>query len=122
MRDADLPLYFRLFNEIGIIEQLSRARFEARLPQGAPCPHFSVLNHLMRVEDGRTPLELARAFQVPKTTLPLAGAAGEAGVGGDEARTPMTGGRNGSGSDRCGPGVPRGGHREIAPDLAGSKR
>jgi hypothetical protein len=33
MRDADLPLYFRLFNEIGIIEQLSRARFEARLPR-----------------------------------------------------------------------------------------
>jgi DNA-binding MarR family transcriptional regulator len=41
-------------------------------------PHFTVLNHLMRVEDGRTPLELARAFQVPKTTLPLAGGAGEA--------------------------------------------
>jgi hypothetical protein len=62
------PLYFRLFNEIGIIEQLSRARFEARLPQGVTVPHFSVLNHLIRVEDGRTPLELATAFQVPKTT------------------------------------------------------
>ena len=69
MRDADLPLYFRLFNEIGIIEQLGRARFEARLPKGVTVPHFSVLNHLMRVEDGRTPLELARAFQVPKTTV-----------------------------------------------------
>jgi len=69
MRDADLPLYFRLFNEIGILAQLSRAAFEARLPDGMLVPHFSVLNHLMRVEDGRTPLDLARAFQVPKTTM-----------------------------------------------------
>ncbi len=69
MHDADLPLYFRLFNEVGIIDQLGRARFEARLPQGVTVPHFSVLNHLIRVQDGRTPLELARAFQVPKTTV-----------------------------------------------------
>ena len=60
---------FALFNEIGIIEQLSRAMFEARLPKGVLASHFSVLNHLIRVADGRTPLELARAFQVPKTTL-----------------------------------------------------
>jgi DNA-binding MarR family transcriptional regulator len=32
-------------------------------------PHFTVLNHLVRVQDGRTPLDLARAFQVPKTTM-----------------------------------------------------
>jgi DNA-binding MarR family transcriptional regulator len=60
---------FRVFNEVAIIEQLSRALFEARLPQGVLASHFSVLNHLVRVADGRTPLELARAFQVPKTTL-----------------------------------------------------
>jgi DNA-binding MarR family transcriptional regulator len=69
MPDADATLYFRLFNEIGIIDQLGRARFESRLPAGSTVPHFSVLNHLMRVHDGRTPLELARAFQVPKTTV-----------------------------------------------------
>jgi DNA-binding MarR family transcriptional regulator len=60
---------FRVFNEVAIIEQLSRALFEARLPQGVLASHFSVLNHLVRVADGRTPLELARAFQIPKTTL-----------------------------------------------------
>jgi len=64
-----LGLYFSLFNEIGIIEQLSRALFEARLPEGFLVSHFAVLNHLIRVEDGRTPLQLARAFQVPKTTM-----------------------------------------------------
>ena len=62
-------LYFALFNEIGIIEQLSRALLEARLPPGMIAPHFAVLNHLVRVADGRMPLDLARAFQVPKTTM-----------------------------------------------------
>lgn len=69
MDSRDLPLYFELFNEIGIIEQLSRALFEARLPEGFLVSHFAVLNGLIRVRDGRTPLELARAYQVPKTTM-----------------------------------------------------
>lgn len=61
--------YFTLFNEIGIISQLSRTLLEARLPQGVLSSHFAVLNHLVRVGDGPTPLDLAQAFQVPKTTL-----------------------------------------------------
>lgn len=69
MKRGELERYFALFNEIGIIEQLSRALFEARLPAGVTVAHFSVLNHLIRVADGRTPLELANAFQVPKTTM-----------------------------------------------------
>ena len=60
---------YAFFNEVGIIEQLARAMFEAKLPDGVTLPHFSVLSHLIRVEDGRTPLELARAFQVPKTSM-----------------------------------------------------
>ena len=68
-RPGDIRTLFTLFNEIAIIEQLSRARFEARLPKGVLVSHFAVLNHLLRVGDGRTPLEIARAFQVPKTTL-----------------------------------------------------
>jgi DNA-binding MarR family transcriptional regulator len=69
MPDTALAAWFRLFNEIGIIEQLSRAMFEARLPQGFGVPQFAVLNHLVRVRDGQTPLALARAFQVPKTSM-----------------------------------------------------
>lgn len=71
MPDAPPPPgpWFALFTEIGIIAQLSRALLEARLPPGFLQPHFSVLNHLVRVRDGRTPVELARAFQVPKTTM-----------------------------------------------------
>ncbi|TQM94180.1 MarR family winged helix-turn-helix transcriptional regulator [Roseinatronobacter monicus] len=61
--------YFRLFNEIGIIEQLSRNMMEARLPPGFVLAQFSVLNHLVRVGDGRTPVAIAKAFQVPKTSM-----------------------------------------------------
>ena len=69
MDDRTGAAYFTLFNEIGIISQLSRALFEARLPEGVLVTHFSVVNHLMRLSDGRTPLEIARAFQVPKTSM-----------------------------------------------------
>ena len=69
MDSKTLSHYFTLFNEIGIIAQLSRALFEARLPDGFLISHFSVLNHLIRVGDGPTPLRLANAFQVPKTTM-----------------------------------------------------
>lgn len=63
------PALFAVFNEIGILAQLSRALLEARLPKGVLVAHFSLLNHLTRVHDGQTPLALARAFQVPKTTM-----------------------------------------------------
>ena len=69
MPDNSNAALFELFNEIGIIEQLSRASLEARLPDGLIAPHFTVLNHLTRLGDGRAPIDMARAFQVPKTTL-----------------------------------------------------
>ncbi len=69
MPDRTLEVYFRFFNEIGILAQLSRAMFEARLPPGFVLAQFAVLNHLIRVRDGQTPLALARAFQVPKTSM-----------------------------------------------------
>ena len=69
MNNAPLALSFYLFNEIAKIDQLARAAMNAKLPNGFLTSHFGVLNHLINVHDGRTPLELARAFQVPKTTL-----------------------------------------------------
>lgn len=62
-------LAFRFFNEIGIINQLSTAILNARLPEGLHVSHFSVLNHLSRLGDGKTPLSLASAFQVTKGTM-----------------------------------------------------
>ncbi|MCH9671823.1 MAG: MarR family transcriptional regulator [Gammaproteobacteria bacterium] len=65
----DRELIFAFFNEIGIISQLSRTRFERVLPDGITVPHFSVLNHLARLGDGRAPLAIANAFEVPKATM-----------------------------------------------------
>ena len=65
----DLVTVFQFFNEIGIINQLSSALFQKRLPDAVTVAQFSVLNHLIRVKDGQTPLALASAFQVPKTSM-----------------------------------------------------
>lgn len=62
-------LLFQFFNEVGIIQQLSSTLFNKRLPDGLHVSHFSVLNHFVRLGDGRTPLALARAFQVTKGTM-----------------------------------------------------
>ena len=63
------PLAFRVFNEIGIIEQLSRTMFERVMPDGLTVPQFSVLNHFVRLGGERSPAQLASAFQVTKQTM-----------------------------------------------------
>ncbi len=66
---TDDPLAFRVFNEIGIIEQLSRNRFERVLPPGLTLSQFSVLNHFVRLGGARSPAALASAFQVTRSTM-----------------------------------------------------
>jgi len=68
MRTDDPPL-FVLLNEIAIIEQLARHRFEAAQPDGLLISHFSLLNHLVRVGDGRSPVRIAAAFQLAKSAI-----------------------------------------------------
>jgi len=63
------PVAFRLLNEIGIINQLSTARFESLLPEGLTQPQFSVLNNFVRLGGTRTPAELAAAFQVTRGAM-----------------------------------------------------
>ncbi|KZK98404.1 MarR family winged helix-turn-helix transcriptional regulator [Pseudovibrio sp. Ad26] len=65
----DLTPYFSMFVEVGIINQIGSAFLEARLPKGLLVSHFGVTSHLSRGFDGATPLELARSFQVAKTTM-----------------------------------------------------
>ena len=69
MADEDLSPHFALIYEVGIINQIGTTFLEARLPSGLLVSHFGVISHLIRVCDGATPLELARAFQVAKTTM-----------------------------------------------------
>ena len=60
---------FGFFTEIGIINQLSTAMFAKSLPDGVHPSHFSILNHLARMGDGKTPMRIASAMQVTKNTM-----------------------------------------------------
>lgn len=64
-----LAVYFRLFNEIGILAQLSASRLERVMPYGLTVAQFSLLNHCVRLGDGWTPARLAAAFQVTRGTM-----------------------------------------------------
>ena len=68
MADRDATL-FKLFNEIGIIDQLASTQLERHLPDGLKVSHFGVLNHFVRLGGERTPAELASAFQVTKGAM-----------------------------------------------------
>ncbi len=58
-----------LFNEIGIISQLSGTRFRDALPPGLSPAQFFVLNNFVRLGGTRTPSQLAAAFQVTKGAM-----------------------------------------------------
>ena len=60
------PLGFLIFNEIGIIEQLARNRFESVMPHGMALAQFIMLNHLVRMGDGKNPADIARALQLAR--------------------------------------------------------
>jgi DNA-binding MarR family transcriptional regulator len=66
----DAPIPFLFFNEIGIIEHLSRTAFERVLPEGLSAAGFAVLNHFVRLDLAQSsPARLARAFQVTKGAM-----------------------------------------------------
>ncbi|MBI1252447.1 MAG: MarR family transcriptional regulator [Alphaproteobacteria bacterium] len=66
----DLRAAFQVFNEIGIIEHLSRTEFERVLPEDLSVAGFSVLNHFVRLNKTEdAPARLARAFQVTKGAM-----------------------------------------------------
>ncbi len=68
-KDTRKLALFQLFNEIGIIQQLAVTAFNRRLPDGLHISHFSVINHMCRLGDECTPVQLADAFQVTKATM-----------------------------------------------------
>jgi len=69
--NPDFPMIaYTFFNEIAIIDQLGRNRFERVLPEGLSVAGFSLLNHFVRLDkDQDTPSHLAKAFQVTKGAM-----------------------------------------------------
>ena len=65
----DDPLSIALFSEVLMADQLARNRLTKALPKGMELSHFSVLNHLCRLNAERTPAQLARAFHVTRGAM-----------------------------------------------------
>lgn len=67
--EAD-PLPFVFFNEIAIIEHLSRTAGERVMPEGLSSAGFAVLNHMVRLGHAqRAPVQIAAALQVTKGAI-----------------------------------------------------
>ncbi len=62
-------LAFQVFNEIGIINQLTSAEFQRALGAELGQSEFMVLNRCVRVGDGVTPSRLARIFQITRPSM-----------------------------------------------------
>jgi len=62
-------LAIALFSELFAADQLARARLGKALPRGMELSHFSVLNHLARSSQERTPAQLAKAFSVTRGAM-----------------------------------------------------
>lgn len=68
MKPGD-DLAVALFAELFMVDQLARARLSKVLPRGMELSHFSVLNHLARSQEERTPAQLAKAFHVTRGAM-----------------------------------------------------
>ena len=69
MNERNDDLAITLFSELFMADQLARNRISKALPKGMELSHFSVLNHLARVGDEKTPAQLARAFHVTRGAM-----------------------------------------------------
>lgn len=67
--EPDQADIFAFFNEIGIVSQLSTTLLASALPDGVHPSHFAIVNHLVRMGDGKTPAAIAAAMQVTKATM-----------------------------------------------------
>ena len=65
----DDPTLFRVFNEIAVIDQLARATFDRVMPYGLKISQFFVLNHMVRLGEGKRPGDFANAFQVTRGAI-----------------------------------------------------
>ena len=69
MSDRNEDIAVTLFGELFMADQLARNRVSKALPRGMELSHFSVLNHLARLQEERTPAQLAKAFHVTRGAM-----------------------------------------------------
>ena len=68
-QERSVDLAVALFGELFVADQLARNRISKALPRGMELSHFSVLNHLARVNDERSPAQLARTFHITRGAM-----------------------------------------------------
>ena len=69
MAERTDDLAIALFGELFMADQLARNRISKVLPKGMELSHFGVLNHLARVQEERTPAQLALSFHVTRGAM-----------------------------------------------------
>ncbi|MCJ8138333.1 MarR family winged helix-turn-helix transcriptional regulator [Falsirhodobacter halotolerans] len=69
MIDRTDDLAITLFGELFMADQLARNRISKVLPKGMELSHFGVLNHLARLNEERTPAQLAKSFHVTRGAM-----------------------------------------------------
>lgn len=69
MSEIGDSLAVTLFSEIFMADQLARNRVSRALPKGMELSHFSVLNHLARINEERSPAQLAATFHVTRGAM-----------------------------------------------------
>ena len=69
MPDTTESLAAVLFSEVLMVDQLARGRLSKALPKGMELSHFSVLNHLARAQEERTPAQLAAIFHITRGAM-----------------------------------------------------
>ncbi|TCO73468.1 MarR family transcriptional regulator [Rhodovulum euryhalinum] len=69
MTEIGDSLAVTLFSEIFMADQLARNRIARALPKGMELSHFSVLNHLARINEERSPAQLAATFHVTRGAM-----------------------------------------------------
>ena len=69
MSEQDDSLSVALISEIFMADQLARNRLGRALPKGMEISHFSVLNHLARASEEKSPAQLARVFHVTRGAM-----------------------------------------------------
>lgn len=67
--DRSDDLAAALFSELFMADQLARNRISRVLPKGMELSHFGVLNLLARLQEERTPAQLARSFHVTRGAM-----------------------------------------------------
>lgn len=69
MSETTNSLSVALFSEIFMADQLARNWLSRALPKGMEISHFSVLNHLARSNEEKSPAQLARTFHVTRGAM-----------------------------------------------------